>query len=127
MKNINSTVVLIYLYLFCGLVGYLGASDKAHTQIVYLGFLNFISIYYIYNKEEKIFKIFGDQIKKLPVFIFFIFFCWSLLAMIPALNIQESLIQNANYFIQLISFIVLLYLFSKVKNLSTIVKSLIIG
>ena len=46
----NLNRVLIYLYVFIGLVPYLEATDKIHPQTLYLSILNVISISLIINK-----------------------------------------------------------------------------
>ncbi len=126
MKGVKYYSVLIFLYLFCGLVPYLGASDKVHIQVLYLSVLNVITIGLI-SRDTNIYSVFNKQLKKLPIFLFFVFFCWSIIAIIPAVNIQSALIQVCYYFIQLMTFIILLYLFSKVKKIDQILKVIVIS
>ena len=126
MKKIGAPVILILLYVSTGIVPYIGASDKVHTQLVFLSILNLISLNYIWGLSDGIFNSLKKTLNKLPVFLFFIFFCWTAIAIIPAINIQESLIQLSNYFTQLISLIILIILFGQVKNISNLIQFIII-
>lgn len=126
MKKIGVPVILILLYVSTGIVPYIGASDKVHTQLVFLSFLNLISLNYIWGLSDGIFNSLKKTLNKLPVFLFFIFFCWTAIAIIPAINIQESLIQLSNYFTQLISLIILIILFGQVKKINNLIQFIII-
>ena len=83
MKKIGAPTVLIFLYLSTGIVGYLGAADKIHTQLVFLSLLNLISLNYLWDLSDGIFNTLKKTLNKFPVFLFFIFFCWCAIAIIP--------------------------------------------
>ena len=126
MKKIGVPTILIFLYISTGIVGYLGAADKVHTQLVFLSLLNLTSLNYLWNLSDGIFNSLKKTLNKLPVFLFFIFFCWTAIAIIPSINIQESLIQLSSYFTQLVSLIILIILFGQVKNIGNLIQFIII-
>lgn len=128
MRLFSVSTCILFLYALTGSVPYFEAADKIHTQMLYLSILNILSIYYVFSyfTKEPTLLLF-NYIKKLPVFTFFLFFLWSVLTIIPAINIGESLIQTTYYFQQFISFVIILvFLDYQKKNLHSIIKIIVI-
>ena len=122
------SVVFIFLYVLVGLVPYLESVDKRYIQTLYLSILNtfsFISVYLIYNK--KFIGLIADKLKSLPLFLFLIFFFWSLLSIINTINIGEYIIQSNLYFQQLLSFIFIFYFLSNIKRRNELLKVVILS
>ena len=104
MIKINPTIIFIVLYALTGAFPYLEASDKIHSQMMYLSILNTCSIYYIFNYlSNSPVSFLNKYFNKIPIFIFLLFFMWTIIAVIPAINIQESLVQLTYYFLRCFS------------------------
>lgn len=70
----------------------------------------------------------NSYFKRVPIFVFFLFFIWSVITIIPAINIQESLVQLTHYFLQFVSFLcIVIFLDYNKEKLSLIIKTFIIG
>ncbi len=107
--------VFIVLYLLHHVIPYFGVADKVHIQTLYLSCLNLASIIFLV-RNKSLTNLFNKSFYSIPVFVFFCFFLWSFVAIIPAMNYQESLIQIAYYFVQLVCFTLILGLLYNVKT-----------
>ena len=104
--------LLLILYLFIGVVPYFGASDKSHTQILYLQILNILSfaviLYSVYKSDKKMDYV--NKLNSLSFQFFFIFFIWASLSTFVALNKIESLRIISEIVTYLTSFLSLYFL-----------------
>jgi len=107
--------VFIVLYLLHHVIPYLGVADKVHIQTLYLSCLNLVSIIFLFSTKS-LTNLFNKSFYSIPVFVFFCFFLWSFVAIIPAMNYQESLIQIAYYFVQLVCFTLILGFLYNIKT-----------
>ena len=128
MNRIPISTLFIISYVFIGLVPYFSSIDKRYVHVLYLGILNLSSFVYIYYKNRGLFlDTISSRLRILPLFIFQIFFLWSILSFINAVNIGEYLTQTNFYFQQMLAFILILYFLSVSKNLNVLIKGLIIA
>lgn len=119
--------VFIGLYLFHHVIPYLGVADKVHIQTLYLSCLNLISILFLI-RIKSFSSLFNKSFYSIPVFVFFCFFLWSIVTIIPATNNEESLIQIAYYFVQLVCFILILgFLYNIKTNFNGFIRFLIVA
>lgn len=115
----NMSKILIFLYLIVGLVPYLGAADKVDSQMVYLNFLNcFNLLYLIHSYRLNFIKELKKTFSNLPVIFMLLFFLWSSITIIPAINKAEALISLSEMFTILIALIFLTYHFKRLTNFS---------
>ena len=123
MRLFPVSTLFIILYVFIGLVPYIGSIDKRYVQVLYLGIVNFSAFLYIfYTNRDKFLEIISSQSRILPVFTFLIFFLWSTLSIINVVNIGEYLTQTNFYFQQMLAFILMFYFLSLSKNLNILIK-----
>ena len=111
--------ILIYLYVFIGLVPYLETTDKIHIQTLYLSILNVISISLIISKIglRNTTNSFLSSIGKKPAIFYFVFIAFCLLSLFQSYNIIQSYIKLTEVHTQFLSFLILLYLLSTIDNL----------
>ena len=111
--------ILIYLYVFIGLIPYLETTDKVHIQTFYLSILNVISISLIISKvglRDTINSLLSSIGKK-PAVFYFVFIVFCLLSLFQSYNLIQSYIKLTEIHTQFLSFIILLYLLSTIDNL----------
>jgi len=127
MKFSLSTI-LIFCYVFVGLVPYFESVDKRYVHVLYLSILNTISLtYIIFNHKDGYFKELSNHLNQIPIFAFLIFFLWSLLSIVNTINVGEYIIQTNTYFQQLLSFLLIFYFIKKSKNFHVLLKVLIVS
>jgi len=129
MLKVNPTLIFLALYALTGAIPYLGSSDKLHSQMMYLSLLNASSIYYILNylSNDPV-NLINKYFSKIPIFVFSLFFIWTIITVIPAINIGESLVQLTYYFLQFVSFLCIVIFIGQNKNrLELIIKTVIIA
>jgi O-antigen ligase len=108
--RINASTIIVTLYLLHFVFPYFGVADKNDNSNLYLTALNILSVVRLYFHKE-LFKKVGDTTKLLPVFIFICFFFWSVITILPAINLGYAFAQLTFYFTQLLSFIfIIIYL-----------------
>ena len=109
------------LFLLVGFIPYLGATDKAAPQILYLQLINFISgifvAYQFQRSDNK--QTFFNSINTLPFQAFFFFFIWALISVTAAINKVESFRILTEVYTYLMSFVFLLYFTKKIPRVST--------
>lgn len=128
MNRIPISTLFIISYVFIGLVPYFSSIDKRYVHVLYLGILNLSSFIYIYYRNRGLFlDTISSRLRILPLFIFQIFFLWSILSIINAVNVGEYLTQTNFYFQQMLAFILMFYFLSVSKNLNVLIKGLIIA
>ena len=108
---------LIFLYSLVAAVPYFSAADKVDTQVLYLNILNCINIFLL-CREFRSNSIPGlsKSISNIPVVSMMLFFIWSSITIIPAVNKVESLISLSEIFTLLISLIFLIYHFQSLEK-----------
>ena len=129
MLKVNPTLIFLALYALTGAFPYLGSSDKIHSQMMYLSLLNASSIYYIQNylSNDPV-SLINKYFSKIPIFVFSLFFIWTIITVIPAINIGESLVQLTYYFLQFVSFLCIVIFIGLNKNrLELIIKTVVIA
>ncbi|MDB2366554.1 O-antigen ligase family protein [Flavobacteriaceae bacterium] len=111
--------VLIYLYVFIGLVPYLEATDKIHPQTLYLSILNVISISLIINKIgfKHTMKSFLSSIGKKPAIFYFVFIVFCLVSLFQSYNLIQSYLALTEIHTQFLAFLILIYLLSTIDKL----------
>ena len=90
----NKYKILIFCYILIGLVPYLGAADKIHTQTLYLSVLNIIGLgvlLYSYGFKKLSQNLYKTIQKKQSIF-YFTFIIISLLSLSQAYNLVQALI-----------------------------------
>ena len=108
---------LIFLYSLVAAVPYFSAADKVDTQMLYLNILNCINIFLLYRefRSNSITEL-SKSISNIPVVSMTLFFIWSSITIIPAVNKVESLISLSEIFTLLISLIFLIYHFQSLEK-----------
>ena len=110
--------ILIYLYVFIGLIPYLETTDKIHIQTFYLSILNVSSISLIISRiglRDTINSLLSSIGKK-PAFFYFIFIAFCTLSLFQSYNLIQSYIKLTEIHTQFLSFLILLYLLSTIDN-----------
>ena len=122
----NPNFIVICLYTLIGFVPYFGVADKEVTQILYLNILNILCLGHIVKTYGRNFlKEFSKIFLKVPLILFFGFFIFCLLTIPTAININEAISTSGDIFTLLISFIIILYYFSKIDDIKKLVYLLI--
>tara|TARA_Y100000385_G_scaffold181209_1_gene187162 strand:+ start:1423 stop:3693 length:2271 start_codon:yes stop_codon:yes gene_type:complete len=104
--------ILIFLYLIVGLVPYFGAADKVDSQMMYLNILNcFNLLYLIHTYKLNFITKLKKTLSNLPVIFMWLFFLWSSITIIPAINKVEGLIALSEMFTILVALMFLTYHF----------------
>jgi O-antigen ligase/Tfp pilus assembly protein PilF len=111
-------LLFIILYLIVGLVPYFGAIDKVYPQILYLSILNLFSFIFVIKKEKRnSLKALNKVSNNWSLLLYFLFLFWSLITILFSINKLESVYTINEIFVQLSSFLFILYFLSKINNL----------
>ena len=106
MKFTSVPIILVFCYVFVGLVPYFDSIDKRYVHVLYLSILNTISLgYIIFNRKDWYFKELSNYLNQIPIFTFLVFLLWSLLSIVNTINVGEYIIQTNMYFQTFLSFL----------------------
>lgn len=108
--------IFLSLYLFVGLVPYLGVSDKVVSQNLYLNLLNLSGIIYLIYTKKNILECFKTSISNWPYIFYFLFFIWSCITLVNSINISESLSIVGDLFTLLVAFTLILFFLNRIKD-----------
>lgn len=128
MKFPSAPIILVFCYLFVGLVPYFDSIDKRYVHVLYLSILNTISLgYIIFNRKDWYFKELSNYLNQIPIFTFLVFLLWSLLSIVNTINVGEYIIQTNMYFQTFLSFLFIFYFIKKATNVDLLIKMLIVS
>lgn len=120
--------IFVALYVLIGIVPYFGAVDKVHTQTLYLSILSFFALLDIVSTYKKdTLKRIQSLLSNIPILFLVLFFLWSSLTSIYAINFGESIKQLNEIFVLLISLVILTHYVSLIKDLNKFLLFSIVG
>ncbi len=115
--------------MLVGVVDYFGSTDKVATQTMYLNFINLASFIYIvrlYNFKNSI-GVFKNIFSKIPILLMSVFFLWSSVTIIVAVNVEESLKTLTEIFTILVSFIMLVFFINREDSKEKLIRLVILS
>ena len=113
------------LYLFIGVTPYLDTADKIVPQTLFLNIINLSSIISIIYFKKSLLDELKSSIKNIPFILYFLFFIWSSITIIFSINISESLSVLTEIFTLMVTFCLLIYYLSQVKDLENFLFTII--
>ena len=115
--------------MLVGVVDYFGSTDKVATQTMYLNFINLGSLIYIVRQSN--FKnsigVFKNIFSKTPILLMSVFFIWSSVTIIFAVNVEESLKTLTEIFTILVAFVILVFFLNREDSKEKLIRWVILS